>query len=126
MAYRLTKVLQLAQSIWPCFSKDTEESVHFVKYKRFKDDQELKEINKVERTGNEHGCVPEDTESKSNAQCHGLADANKITEWQAGWNVTNAIQVTNFEFHTVYKKLKILLLCVFISVSFSKVTLATL
>ena len=62
--------------------------MHFVTYKRFRDDQELKELSDTRNDTDENSGA-----SKEGDKCGDHATANKITEWQAGWNVTNAIQV---------------------------------
>ena len=62
--------------------------MHFVTYKRFRDDQELKELSDTRNDTDENSGA-----SKEGDKCSDHVTANKITEWQAGWNVTNAIQV---------------------------------
>ena len=62
--------------------------MHFVTYKRFRDDQELKELSDTRNDGDENNSA-----SKEDDKCGDHSAANTITEWQAGWNVTNAIQV---------------------------------
>ena len=96
MAYNISNAFRvIVQRICPCLSKDTEETVHFVTYKRFRDDQELKEIDDTRRTINENNATSKDRNPSEDDKCGDHQAANKITEWQAGWNVTNAIQVSN-------------------------------
>ena len=97
MAYYLSNFLQLARTCCPCLSKDTEETVQFVKYKRFHEDREMTEMNTDKSNGSENGVIPKVSEPNGDIPCRNLADSNKITEWQAGWNVTNAIQVNTFQ-----------------------------
>ena len=41
----------------------------------------------------ENGAIPKIVEPNCDIGSTGHTEGNQITEWQAGWNVTNAIQV---------------------------------
>lgn len=72
------------KSLCSCCDNNDEEKISFAKYERFDDDdQELKDASEWKTLDGATFCVEEAHEDP----------ANKITEWQAGWNVTNAIQV---------------------------------
>ncbi|KAL4237158.1 hypothetical protein ACF0H5_005538 [Mactra antiquata] len=66
-----------------CCDGNDEEKIGFAKYERFDDSgHELDDANEWNQEKSEKKIVDEDNNDVD----------NKITEWQAGWNVTNAIQ----------------------------------
>lgn len=70
-----------------------EETVNFVKFSNSENERELSEI--ANGTANlQHNFAADQNYS---SDCDGDSShnpRNKISEWQAGWNVTNAIQVS--------------------------------
>jgi hypothetical protein len=72
------------KSLCGCCDGNDEEKISFAKYERFDDDdQEMQVASEWEMLD----------EKSSDAKETNLEPGNTITEWQAGWNVTNAIQV---------------------------------
>lgn len=79
--------LTLIKQYSTCFQR-TEEKTNFVKYEKFSDTDE----DNVIELRNIYGSVNK-TDERENVSSDVQDSRNKITEWQAGWNVTNAIQV---------------------------------
>ena len=70
----------------PCFLRSTDENINFAtQYERFADDDDDNGIELQDLYG---------TDDKDKMANDGQDRKNKITEWQAGWNVTNSIQVS--------------------------------
>ena len=67
-----------------CCDGNDEEKISFAKYERFDDDDQEMQAASDWKT-------LEEKPTESNEA--NLEHCNTITEWQAGWNVTNAIQV---------------------------------
>lgn len=81
-----TYVLDTFSRCCSCLQGTTEEKINFVKYEKFSDDED----NSIElRNVYETDGVKKVVEGVEDVQ----DNRNKISEWQAGWNVTNAIQV---------------------------------
>lgn len=89
-----TYVLDTFARCCSCLQGTTEEKINFVKYEKFSDEEDNSiELRNVYETDGGKKAV-EDVEDVQD-------NRNKITEWQAGWNVTNAIQVGAYTGFTV-------------------------
>ena len=84
----LTTVSRAAGRCCPCLDGSRDEKAAIVGYERFADGSSDYEEKTIEM--DEFPVCP----GTGNDDVKRHADpSNKITEWQAGWNVTNAIQV---------------------------------
>ena len=101
MAYSISSLVSTVKTCFPCLNKDSDETVHFVKYDRFRDDREMTEMPKNKLNSSENGSIPKIVEPNGEVASSSLTEGNQITEWQAGWNVTNAIQV-NYNMSIVF------------------------
>ena len=72
------------------FRQDDEEKIHFVRYSRFEDEKELSDISRSPSANGQlssNGHLPDFGEMDEH-EADGQKD--KITEWEAGWNITNS------------------------------------
>ncbi|KAH3696755.1 hypothetical protein DPMN_084231 [Dreissena polymorpha] len=86
------KMKNVMERCCPCISNSSGEKIGFAKYKQFSGEGsvELDELN----APNENGVAMDNRcFQRTNSTVVVREKENKITEWQAGWNVTNAIQV---------------------------------
>ena len=93
MVYSVSSLVSTVKTCFPCLNKDSDETVHFVKYDRFRDEREMTEMPSNKLNSSENGSIPKIVEPNGEITSSSLTEGNQITEWQAGWNVTNAIQV---------------------------------
>ncbi|EEC17049.1 hypothetical protein IscW_ISCW022716 [Ixodes scapularis] len=105
LLYRLTGFVQKAKSYMPgaCGDEDPGEQTHFAKHGHSRADTELSNFQPLDETGESGFAETELTEGtgmnglgpRRSVDCvdeFGGKEGEKISEWQAGWNVTNAIQ----------------------------------
>ena len=106
MAYYLFSIWQNIKAYLPGACGDRTELDHFAKHGHNKTDTELSSFRHTEDGDpNEHkiaGTEDYDSEWQANGPVGGEGfegefggKGSEINEWQAGWNVTNAIQVTS-------------------------------
>ena len=99
MTARSVYLFERFRSIFNRSNED--ETVHFVKYSQFENEKELSELFDEKKKssiseGMNNGTKEEKLPPLTNGNVESLEnnqDRNQITAWQAGWNVTNAIQV---------------------------------
>ena len=82
----ITNLIEYGQSCCPCFHGTDEEKIKFARYERFEDDQELEVASGWTDADNDDSAIATATNNNTDER------DNTISEWQAGWNVTNAIQ----------------------------------
>ena len=80
-----------------CFAANEQEQLHFAKFGRKPNDTELSNLNKDgDYDGINNGGLVNKADSIDDGSDFGGGEfgssRHKISEWQAGWNVTNAIQ----------------------------------
>ena len=86
-----SRIARYIRSYFPVIGATKEEKLNFVKYSRSENETELSEMTKscsklnINGTDSLNGIMLSPDELN--------ASDNRITEWQAGWNITNAIQV---------------------------------
>lgn len=93
MVDRITSAARTLRSYLPVRGTK-EEKINFVKFSHSESEKELSELGDE---GKENGTIPDGYRSEGDMSekrgSGATSQRHRITEWQAAWNVTNAIQV---------------------------------
>lgn len=96
MSSAISRTFRYIRSFIPVAFATKEERLNFVKYSNSENEKELSVFANGTANCELADAALQNEKSDSNAkdvEVDGTDKRNHISEWQAGWNVTNAIQV---------------------------------